>query len=199
MARIQNLFLDRDGTIIVDKHYLSDPDGVELLPGAGQALWRMAGAGVNLFIVTNQSGIGRGYFPLADFEACSHRLADILRGHGIVVAGEAYCPHGPDDACDCRKPGLGMWRELAEAHGLDPATCAMIGDRRADIAFGLNAGFAASVLVRTGLGDAEAAALGLPGLDPQAEPAQALTERRPDWPHAQARDLAAACAWLLAQ
>jgi len=93
------VLLDRDGTVIEDRHYLSDPSGVALLPGAAAGLAALAAAGARLFLVTNQSGIGRGYFTEADLHACNARLSDLLRGHGVCLADTAFCPHGPDDGC----------------------------------------------------------------------------------------------------
>ena len=161
----QALFLDRDGTVIEDRHYLCDPDGVALLPGVGEALKRMARAGVRLFLVTNQSGIGRGYFSEADFRACQARLDDLLRPYGVSFAEVRFCPHGPGEGCACRKPGTGMWEELRAARNLNPARCHMVGDKPEDLLFAINAGFAASFLVRTGHGAESAVKLGLAPTD----------------------------------
>lgn len=161
----QALFLDRDGTVIEDRHYLRDPDGVSLLPGVGQALGDMVRAGVRLFLVTNQSGIGRGYFSEADFRACQTRLEELLRPYGASFADVRFCPHGPDEDCACRKPRPGMWEDLRAARNLDPARCVMVGDKPEDMLFAMNAGFAAAFLVRTGHGAESAAKLGLPPAD----------------------------------
>ena len=194
---IRNCFLDRDGTIILEKHYLSDPAGVELIPGAGEGLRSLVRAGVRLFVATNQSGIGRGYYETRDFEACRDRLAELLAAHGVEVEETLYCPHTPEEGCGCRKPETGLFDALARKHGLNPEECAMVGDKIADVSFGLKAGFAASILVRTGHGEKHAAKLGLPPLPESG--LQVLEVRRADWPHVQARDLATACSWLLAQ
>ncbi|MBG0775630.1 MAG: HAD family hydrolase [Desulfovibrionaceae bacterium] len=194
MARIRHVFLDRDGTIIKDKHYLADPDGVELFAGAGRALGRMAQAGLSLFLVTNQSGIGRGLYGEREYAACSARLAELLAAHGAAFADELHCPHAPGEGCSCRKPGPGMWEELARRHGLDPAECAMVGDKAADVGFGLGCGFAATILVRTGKGEATAAAM---GLDFTQHPVFELGARAADWPHVLAWDLVAASQWVL--
>ena len=154
------LFLDRDGTIIEDRHYLADPDGVELLPGAGAALGRLCAAGCRLFVVTNQSGIGRGYFGENEFLACQHRLDELLRPFGAAIADFRYCPHTPSEHCKCRKPGTDMWESLRAAHGLNTAQCVMVGDKTEDLLFGVNAGFAASCLVLTGKGEDKARELG---------------------------------------
>lgn len=150
---ITTIFLDRDGTIIEDRHYLSAPDGVTLLPQAAEALSRFAAEGMRIFIVTNQSGIGRGYYSLEDYLACEERLNSILQEHGVTIADTAHCPHAPEARCMCRKPRIGLWEQLRDAHNLKAEECMMIGDKMADINFGRNAGFAASILVLTGKGE----------------------------------------------
>lgn len=154
------VFLDRDGTMIEDRHYLADPAGVTLLPGAGQALGRLCAAGCELFVVTNQSGIGRGYFGEQDFLACQRRLGELLRPFGASIADFRHCPHDPSQSCACRKPGTGMWESLRAAYDLDPSDCIMAGDKTEDVLFGVNAGFAASCLVLTGKGESRARDLG---------------------------------------
>jgi D-glycero-D-manno-heptose 1,7-bisphosphate phosphatase len=194
------VLLDRDGTVIEDRHYLSDPVGVTLLPGAGQGLAALAAAGARLFLVTNQSGIGRGYFTEADLDACNARMGELLGEYGVSLADAAFCPHGPDDGCACRKPAPGMWQTLRDRHGLCAAATAMVGDKPEDVAFGRDAGLGRVVLVLTGKGQAAARTLGIPVPEGDAdvyEPAPADLAARPDWPHAVARDLAAAAAWLL--
>lgn len=196
MQDIRNIILDRDGTVIVDKHYLSDPAGVELIPDAGPALGRLAAAGRRLYLATNQSGIGRGYFSEADQHAVQARLEELLAAHAAPISGLAFCPHAPQDNCSCRKPATGLWDALSAEHGLEPDSSVMVGDKPADVSLGLNAGLAASVLVLTGKGVASAEKLGLPEL-PEGEPWLELAERREGWPHVLARDLAAACDWIL--
>lgn len=194
------VLLDRDGTVIEDRHYLSDPEGVVLLPGAARGLAALVAAGARLFLVTNQSGIGRGYFGAAALRACNTRLGALLHRHGVVLTDTAFCPHAPDDGCVCRKPAPGMWRLLRDRHGLNAATAAMVGDKAEDVAFGRAAGLGRVVLVLTGKGRAAARALSVPvpeGDAPVCEPDPAGLAARPDWPHAVARDLAAAAAWLL--
>lgn len=161
---LRNILCDRDGTIIHDKHYLCDPDGVELLPGAGQGLAGLYRSGCKVFVVTNQSGIGRGIYGLDEYRACARRLNQLLAEAGVKVSDTAFCPHAPDQGedCVCRKPAVGLWKQLRVKHGLDEAQSVMIGDKSADIMFGKNAGLARTVLVLTGKGLATAAALGLP-------------------------------------
>lgn len=191
---IRHILLDRDGTVIVERHYLADPGGVELYPGAGQALARLARAGADLYLVTNQSGIGRGYYGEAAFQAVQARLLELLAPFGAPIIATAHCPHGPDAGCACRKPAAGLFARLAAAYHLDPAATAVIGDKASDIAFGLGIGSPCTILVTTGHGQHAAAALGLPAL---TEPWRKLADRRPDWPHVLAHDLPAAADYLL--
>jgi len=194
-APIRHILLDRDGTVIIDRHYLADPDGVELLPGAGQALARLARAGAALHLVTNQSGIGRGYYGETDFQAVQTRLLELLVPFGAPITATAHCPHGPDAGCDCRKPATGLFDRLAAAHGLSPDQTAVIGDKASDVAFGLAFGARLTILATTGHGQRAADALGLP---PLTAPWLELADRRPDWPHVLARDLPAAADYLFA-
>lgn len=188
-AAIRHILLDRDGTVIVDRHYLAHPGGVELLPGAGEALARLARTGADLYLVTNQSGIGRGYYAEADFQAVQARLLELLIPYVAPITDTAHCPHPPEAGCNCRKPGIGLFTRLALAHGLDPAATAVIGDKACDIAFGLALGAPLTILVTTGHGQQAADAFGLP---PLTTPWLELANRKPDWPHVLARDLAAA-------
>lgn len=195
MPRIRNILFDRDGTIIVDKHYQHDPDELEFLDGAVDGLRRMADAGMRLFILTNQSGIGRGYFSQQQMDACTARLDAMLAEHGISVVETVCCPHGPDDRCACRKPETGMWEYLRSAHGLLPEESVMVGDKIADVQLGLNAGLAASVLVLTGKGEKQARKLGLPELDSGTGWLDVAAPQQ-RWPHCMARDLVAAAGWI---
>lgn len=145
------VLLDRDGTIIYDKHYLSDPDGVELLPGAVEGLRRMEEMGFKLVVLTNQSGVGRGYYTHDDVAACNERMTELLAAQGVEIASVYYCPHAPEDECRCRKPAPGLMEQAAQAHGFDPNDAFMVGDKQADMGVGRNTG-ATTILVRTGKG-----------------------------------------------
>ena len=112
------ILLDRDGTIIVDRHYLSNPAEVELLPGAVAGLRRLADAGFALVVVSNQSGVARGLLTEADVAAVNARTAALLANEGIQIAGWYYCPHGPEAGCDCRKPAAGMAERAAAELGV---------------------------------------------------------------------------------
>ena len=154
LKKVRDIFLDRDGTIIEDRHYASLPDDIVLLPGAGEALAALSQAGCRFFVVSNQSGLGRGYFSLADLEACHKRLQELLAVYGVFFTAIRYCPHDPSlEQCDCRKPRTGLWVKLQQEFGLNPHNCLMVGDKLADLRFGQRAGFAASVLVLTGQGE----------------------------------------------
>ena len=145
--------LDRDGTINVEREYLSDPAGVELLPNAIAGLRRLRAQGFGLIVISNQAGVGRGYFTMADVNAVNARLAALLREAGVTLDGIYVCPHKPDDGCACRKPAPGLIQQAAREHGFDPRDCVMIGDKAIDIETGRQVG-ARTVLVRTGYGRA---------------------------------------------
>jgi len=145
------VLLDRDGTLNVERHYLSDPAELELFPGVTGALKRLRALGYGLAVVTNQSGVGRGYFDLAAVERVHDRLRDLLAADGASVDAIYICPHGPDEACDCRKPLPGMARQAQAEFGFDPHEAVVIGDKEADIDLGRAIG-ATTILVRTGWG-----------------------------------------------
>ncbi|MBT8462938.1 MAG: HAD family hydrolase [Gemmatimonadetes bacterium] len=127
------VFLDRDGTLIRDTGYVADPDDVELLPRAADGLRLLNEAGVPAVIVTNQSGIGRGYFSLATFEAVQSRVESLLFAEGARVDGVYFCPHAPEEGCECRKPGLGLYRLAAAELGVEMAGALYVGDRARDV------------------------------------------------------------------
>lgn len=144
-------FVDRDGTINVERHYLRSPAELELIPGAAEGLKALQGQGFALVVLTNQSGVARRYFTLDALAAVHRRLAGMLAAEGVTLDGIYICPHGPADDCDCRKPKPGMARQAAADLGLDPGRSVMIGDKMADIGLGRAIG-ARTVLVRTGHG-----------------------------------------------
>jgi len=130
------VFLDRDGTLIHDRHYLSDPAGVELLPGAADAIARLNRAGAFVVLVTNQSGIGRGLYGEEEYRAVHARLVELLAAQGARLDADYHCPLAPDapDPEAMRKPGAGMFLRAAREHGLDPAASWYVGDRARDVA-----------------------------------------------------------------
>lgn len=147
------LFLDRDGTLIVDKDYLADPAGVELIPGAVDALRRARALGYRLFLFTNQSGIGRGLHTLDDALRVNARLEDLTGLERPVFDGICIAPEAPGQPSIYRKPSPKFILEMMEEHALDSRLCWMIGDRESDIEAGLSAGIR-SAAVCTGKYDA---------------------------------------------
>jgi len=152
-TRRRAVFLDRDGTIIVEKNYLADPDEVELIPGAADALRRLQDAGWALVVITNQSGIARGYFGEAEHRAVQRRMQDLLEAEGVTLDATEYCPHHPafTGPCECRKPGLALFRKVAETLDIEPAASAFVGDRPGDVLPAVELG-GLGILVRTGYG-----------------------------------------------
>jgi D-glycero-D-manno-heptose 1,7-bisphosphate phosphatase len=156
------LFLDRDGTLIYDKHYLANPAGVELIPGVADALRRARALGYRLFIHTNQSGIARGLHTLDDVLRCNLRMEELLALPRPIFDDICIAPEGPEGPVVYRKPSPRFAQESIKRHALDPKHCWMVGDREADIETGRNAGIR-SAAVCTGKHDAAAwAALALP-------------------------------------
>ena len=145
------VLIDRDGTLNVEKHYLSDPAQLELIPGAGTAIRALREAGYGICVVTNQSGLARGYFDRPTLDRVHARLTELLAVEGASLDGIYLCPHGPDSACDCRKPLPGMALQAVAEHGFDPAQAFVIGDKEVDVELGLAIG-ATTFLVRTGYG-----------------------------------------------
>src|SRR5437667_4539845 len=127
------VILDRDGTIITDKRYLSDPEGVQLLRSSAEGLQRLQELGLPIVVVTNQSGVGRGLFTMRHVNAVNQRMIELLRAQGVELAGIFVCPHEPARCCDCRKPRLGLVRAAALDLKLSLATTFVIGDNACDI------------------------------------------------------------------
>lgn len=145
------VLLDRDGTLIVEKEYLSDPAQVELVSGAGAALQHLQNAGFGLCVISNQSGIARGYFDLASLNEIHNRLRDLLAEYEVFLDGIYFCPHAPGDHCNCRKPRPGLILQAAAALSFVPRDAWMVGDKDVDVEAGMAVG-ARTVLVRTGYG-----------------------------------------------
>ncbi len=169
------VFLDRDGTLMTDVEYCGDPARVAVFPGAADALARLRSRGYRLVMISNQSGIGRGYFSEDDFQRVQTEVFHQLGARGRLD-GAYHCPERPEDATDRRKPGPGMIREAAAELQLDLARSWIVGDSRADVEAGRRAGLAGSVFVLTG---------------------KAPEERLQCEPDAVALDLAAAVDWIL--
>lgn len=160
MSTTRAAFLDRDGTLIVERAYLAEPDAVELLPGVIDGLRALRAAGYLLIVITNQSGLARGLFTFADYEAVRTRLDALLAEGGVALDDVYVCPHHPDitGACDCRKPATALYRLAAHEHGIDLARSAFIGDKGSDVEPAVTLG-GTGILVRTGHGAAHEAAV----------------------------------------
>jgi D-glycero-D-manno-heptose 1,7-bisphosphate phosphatase len=129
------LFLDRDGTIIADAHYPSDPEQVTLIAGAASGVARANAANIPVVVVTNQSGIGRGHITEEQYLSVNARMIELLSAEGAHVDAAYHCPHWPerDGQCACRKPGIGMHRDAARAMDLALPASAYVGDRWRDV------------------------------------------------------------------
>lgn len=133
---ISAVFLDRDGVIIEDVHFLSKPSQVRLIPGAAQAIARLNQSNIPVIVVTNQSGIARGFLTEQGHKKITQHLDKLLAQHGAKLTDSYYCPHHPDftELCSCRKPADGMFRKAFLIHRIAPTRAVFIGDRWRDIA-----------------------------------------------------------------
>jgi D-glycero-D-manno-heptose 1,7-bisphosphate phosphatase len=174
------VFLDRDGTLIEERHYLSDPDQVVLFPGVTEALRQLQDAGLALVLVTNQSGVGRGYFTMAEVDRVHERLTGQLAPGGVSLCHIYVAPETPDQPNSGRKPSPFFLFDARDRFKFDLSTSYLVGDKLIDLECGWNAGVKKCLLVRTGYG-AELERAGHPQL-PQA----AIVD-----------DLPAAARWIL--
>lgn len=175
------VFIDRDGTINVDVHYLSDPDKFELYPGVCEGIKRLKANGFKIIIVTNQSGIGRGYFSERQLSDVHERMKTEFRKFGVELDGIYYCPHHPDDNCNCRKPNTGLFEKAIKEHNVDAGKSYVLGDKILDVAAGKKIG-ARTVLI------------------PEPHETEALLSGKSEWvcaPDYVADDFADAVEWLL--
>ena len=143
------MFLDRDGTMIVDKEYIGHPDHVELLPGAAHGLKLLAQKKFLLIVVSNQSGVGRGYFSQKDVENVHHRIQQLLAAQGVKIERFYYCPHRPEENCCCRKPSAELVLAAAKFFDIDLTRSFFVGDKDLDVQTGLAAG-CKTVLINSG-------------------------------------------------
>lgn len=134
------LFLDRDGTVIEDVGYPSDPEQVRLIPGAARGIRRLRDSGLATVIVSNQSGVGRGFFTMRDLERVHARTLELLAEEGVELDGAYYCPHAPDAGCECRKPETGLIDQAREELSLASVGCVLVGDKASDVEAGDRAG-----------------------------------------------------------
>jgi D-glycero-D-manno-heptose 1,7-bisphosphate phosphatase len=149
------VFLDRDGTVIEERNYLHRPEEVLILPGAAAALKQLQAAGFRLILVTNQSGVGRGYFTLKDVEAVHDHLLQELGRAGVRIDRIYVAPEAPDQPSRGRKPSPQFLLDASAEFDLNLAQSYMIGDKLVDLQCGWNAGVKESLLVRTGYGNRE--------------------------------------------
>jgi len=176
------VFLDRDGTLNPDPGYINSPDQYELFPGVPEALARLKRAGARLIVVTNQSGIARGFLTPEDLAAVHMKLKRLLDVADVSLDSIYFCPHHPDDGCDCRKPNRGMIDQAVREWGMNLDRSYLIGDHIRDIELAKRIG-ARSVLVTTGV------------MSPQEAESLKASESAPDWI---ASSLTEAADWLLA-
>jgi D-glycero-D-manno-heptose 1,7-bisphosphate phosphatase len=153
------VFLDRDGVVIGDTHYVHSIEKVRLLAGSAEAIAELNRAGWPVVIVTNQAGVARGFFSIETLQKIHDHMAELLRGHGARVDGVYYCPHHPEGelpeyrrVCECRKPKPGLLLRAARELSLDLTRSWMVGDRISDLEAGSAVG-CRTVLVRTGYGN----------------------------------------------
>jgi len=153
------VFLDRDGTLMVNVEYISDPAQVRVFTKTVDALKQLKRAGFYLIIVTNQSGAARGYFPISAVTKVNQKLQQKLRAKGTSIDAFFYCPHHPQGTvksltkkCDCRKPGTGMVKQALKRFPIDLSRSYVVGDNFGDVELAKNAGLAAGLLVKTGHG-----------------------------------------------
>lgn len=156
------VFLDRDGTIIEEKNYLSNPCDVVLIDGASQAIKKLIENNFFIVIVTNQAGVAKGYFCEQDAVNVNNKVKQLLEEDGVNVGAIYYCPHHADGIiegynidCTCRKPKIGMALTAQKEHNIDLSQSYMIGDKKIDVEFALNAGMKNGYLVSTGHGKDE--------------------------------------------
>lgn len=159
------VFLDRDGTINEEVNYLSQPEDFRLLPGAAVAIRLLRERGWRVIVISNQSGVARGYYTEGDVAAIHARLRADLAQAGTGVDAIYYCPHHPDAACGCRKPGTLLFEQAARDCDLDLAASYVVGDKQSDLLPGKRLG-CATILVLTGYGRHELALAGRQGCQP---------------------------------
>jgi D-glycero-D-manno-heptose 1,7-bisphosphate phosphatase len=177
------VFLDRDGTIVEEVGYLNHIDRFRMFPFAGAAIGRLNEAGLAVIVVTNQSGVARGYFPESLVQRVNERMRLELNAAGARLDGIYYCPHGSSDGCECRKPKTGMLEQAAREHKIDLPRSFVVGDRYADMDLAFRAGCKA-IFVQTGYGLGEVKWHG---------------KEWPQQPDAIVENLQAATEWILAR
>jgi len=171
---LRAVFLDRDGTLIANKHYLSNPDDIVVLPGVREALARLQTEGVKLFLFTNQSGVGRGLFTMADVEAVNRRMVEMLQLGVDLFAGICIAPESPQETPVYRKPSPRFIHEMLAIHSIAASTAWMVGDSPVDWEAGRNAGIQTAAIVL----DPSLMSPGLSVASPLATSPDAVANRR---------------------
>ena len=146
---VKAVFLDRDGVINVDKGYVYKLNELEFIPGSIYALKKLKNLGYLLIIITNQSGIGRGYYSEEDYLKFKEEFHEKINKEGVKIDAEYYCPHAPEENCGCRKPNIKLIKKAIEEHNVDVNDSFFIGDKTADIQAGKNSDLK-TMLVKTG-------------------------------------------------
>jgi D-glycero-D-manno-heptose 1,7-bisphosphate phosphatase len=144
------IFLDRDGVINKEKNYLYKKEVFEFIEGVFESCKYFQEIGYQLIIVTNQSGIARGYYQVEDFHQLTKWMLKYFNDRGIEILDVFFCPHGPDSTCNCRKPKPGMLLEAKEKYNINMESSWMIGDKEADVGAANAAGIENTILVKTG-------------------------------------------------
>ena len=142
------IFLDRDGVINEDFGYVHRIENFHFMPGVFEALRHFKALGYKLILITNQSGIGRGYYSEEDFQKLTNWMQERLEKEGVRLDAIYYCPHHPQQGCDCRKPEPGMITQAAKEHGIDLTNSWMIGDKPSDIEAANRAGVGHTILLK---------------------------------------------------
>jgi D-glycero-D-manno-heptose 1,7-bisphosphate phosphatase len=182
-------FLDRDGTINVDRVYINDARLIELIPGAAEAITKARRAGYKIVVITNQSGVGRGIIELSALDSINGRVDELLEKEaGAKVDRYEMCIHHPSEDCPCRKPKPFLVHQAARALDIDLARSVFVGDKFSDVATGHNSGCRHSILVRTGK-----------GVDEEMQLKIGAPVKHEELPDFIADDLAGAVDWALAQ
>jgi len=144
------IFLDRDGVINIEKNYLYKIEDFEFVDGVFETLSHLQSLGYKLFIITNQSGIGRGYYSLDDFNLLTKWMKKEFENSNIIISQVELCPHSPNDGCNCRKPKIGMIDNILKNHNIDLEKSWLIGDKSSDIKCANNAKIANTIQVKSG-------------------------------------------------
>jgi D-glycero-D-manno-heptose 1,7-bisphosphate phosphatase len=145
------VFLDRDNTLIHDDGFIHEPEKVKLLPGVPEGLKLLKEKGYLLIVTSNQSGIGRGYFKEEDFHAVNRKLQELLAPYGVQIDDFFFCPHRPEDGCNCRKPRTEMVEKASKKWNIDLSESFVVGDRDSDVKLAVNAGCRGGIKVGTSL------------------------------------------------